>query len=159
MRTLILGLGNKLMQDDALGVLAVEALQESYHFPDDVRLVDGGTLGLDLLPQLEDVDRLLIIDALDMKSEPGSVFRLEGEDVPRAFAAKLSIHQMGVQDLLGLAELRGHLPAELVVWGAQPEAIEMGLELTPVLQQALTSVLDGVVRELKAWGQPPARAA
>lgn len=159
MQTLILGLGNKLMQDDALGVLAVEALQESYHFPDDVRLVDGGTLGLDLLPQLEDVDRLLIIDALDMKSEPGSVFRLEGEDVPRAFAAKLSIHQMGVQDLLGLAELCGHLPAELVVWGAQPEAIEMGLELTPVLQQAFASVLDGVVGELKAWGQPPARAA
>jgi len=159
MRTLILGLGNKLMQDDALGVLAVEALQESYHFPGGVRLVDGGTLGLDLLPQLEDVDRLLIIDALDMKSEPGSVFRLEGEEVPRAFAAKLSIHQMGVQDLLALAELRGHLPAELVVWGAQPEAIEMGLELTPVLRTSFEKVLDGVVGELTAWGQPPARAA
>lgn len=159
MATLVLGLGNRLMRDDALGVLAVQALLQRYSFPEEVRLVDGGTLGLDLLPQLEDVERLLIVDAMDMGAEPGSVFRLEGVEVPRAFAAKLSIHQMGVQDLLGLAELRGHLPTELVVWGAQPESIEMGLELTPVLERTFENVLDGVVRELTAWGQPPARAA
>ncbi|NIQ97312.1 MAG: hydrogenase maturation protease [Desulfuromonadales bacterium] len=159
MATLVLGLGNRLMQDDALGVLAVQALQERYRFPEEVRLVDGGTLGLDLLPQLEGVERLLIVDALEMGAEPGTVFRLEGDEVPRAFAGKLSIHQMGVQDLLGLAELRGHLPDELVVWGAQPRSIEMGLELTPVLRQGFDEVLTGVVNELAAWGQSPVRAA
>lgn len=159
MATLVLGLGNRLMQDDALGVLAVQELQQRYSFPEEVRLVDGGTLGLDLLPQLEGVERLLIVDALEMDSKPGSVFRLEGEEVPRVFAGKLSIHQMGVQDLLALAELRGHLPEKLVVWGAQPRSIEMGLDLTPDLRHSFENVLTGVVKELTDWGQPPARAA
>jgi hydrogenase maturation protease len=136
MRVLVLGLGNALMTDDAFGVRVANTLQTAFSFPVGTKVVDGGTLGLDLLPMLEGIDRLLIIDALEMGAEPGTVFRLEGEDVPRAFAHKLSVHQMGVQDLLAVAELCGHLPPELVVWGVQPGSIEMGTELTPVVAAA-----------------------
>ena len=152
MAILVLGLGNTIMSDDGFGVRAVESLSSRYRFQGDVRLLDGGTLGLDLLPHLEGVGQLLIIDALEMNATPGTVFRLEGESVPRAFASKLSVHQMGVQDLLAVAELMGHLPKELVVWGIQPENIEMGTELTPTVAAALEPVLAGVLEELRRWG-------
>jgi len=152
MATLVLGLGNTIMTDDGFGVRVVETLSSRFRFLGDVRLLDGGTLGLDLLPHLEDTERLLIIDALQMQSPPGQVFRLTGEEVPRAFASKLSVHQMGVQDLLAVSELMGHLPPELVVWGVQPESIEMGTELTPTVAAALEPVIAGVVKELQGWG-------
>ena len=69
---------------------------------------------------------ITIVDALDMRGTAGEIFRIEGEEVPRAFASKLSVHQMGLQDLLAVAELQGHVPTSLVVWGVQPECIEMG---------------------------------
>jgi hydrogenase maturation protease len=149
---LVLGLGNALMTDDAFGYRMIEALQERFHFPADVAVLDGGTLGLDLLPRLERIERLLVIDALEMGARPGAVFRLEGEEVPRAFASKLSVHQMGLQDLLAVAELQGNLPAELVVWGVQPGSIEMGLELTAPVAAAIEEAIAGVVGELRSWG-------
>jgi len=152
MGILLLGLGNLLMNDDAVGVRAIEELKQRYHFPPQVELLDGGTLGLDLLPRLEGVEKLLIIDALQMQASPGQVFRLEGEEVPRAFANKLSVHQMGLQDLLAVAELQGHLPAQLVVCGVQAESIEMGLELSKPVSAALDKLLAAVLAVLAEWG-------
>jgi hydrogenase maturation protease len=151
-RILVLGLGNALMTDDAFGHQMVNALQGRFRFPAEVTVLDGGTLGLDLLPYLEEIEGLLVIDALEMGAAPGTVFRLAGEDVPRAFAGKLSVHQMGLQDLLAVAELQGHLPAELVVWGVQPGSIEMGLELTPPVAAAMEEAIAGVAGELQEWG-------
>lgn len=152
MAILVLGIGNSLMNDDAVGVNAVEALQACYTIPAGVTIVDGGTLGLDLLPILAGVNKLLIIDAIDMGAAPGELFRLQGEDVPRALACKLSVHQMGVQDLLAVAEMQGHMPEELVVWGVQPGSVAMEMRLTPEVERALTPLLDGVIGELAGWG-------
>ncbi|MBW2473723.1 MAG: HyaD/HybD family hydrogenase maturation endopeptidase [Deltaproteobacteria bacterium] len=152
MSTLVLGLGNSIMTDDGFGVKVVNTLSSRYHFQGKIRLIDGGTLGLDLLPHLEDVQSLLIIDALDMRDKPGQLFRIEGEDVPRAFASKLSVHQMGLQDLLAVAELQGHVPTKLVVWGVQPECIEMGTDLTAIVESAVEPVVQKILNELQAWG-------
>jgi len=152
MSILVLGLGNTIMSDDGFGGRAVETLRARFTFGSGVRLEDGGTLGLDLLPMIEEAEKLLIIDALEMDARPGSVFRLEGEEVPRALASKVSVHQMGVQDLLAVAELQGNLPGELVVWGVQPQTVEMGIELSPQVAPALDKVLDGVLVDLHRWG-------
>ena len=159
MSTLVLGLGNALMTDDAFGHWMINALQGRFTFSSDVAVLDGGTLGLDLLPQLEGIERLLVIDALEMGALPGTIFRLEGEEVPRAFAGKLSVHQMGLQDLLAVAELQGNLPAELVVWGVQPDSIEVGLELTAPVAAAMDEAIAGVVGELRRWGVKLRQAA
>ena len=159
MNILVLGLGNALMSDDSLGVRAVERLQQEYRFPDGVKVVDGGTLGLYLLPFIEEADRALIIDALEMQAEPGTVFRLEGDEVPRAFASKLSVHQMGLQDLLAVADLQGYAPRELVFWGVQPASIEMKMELSPPVAAALNQLVDSVVKELDRWGVTLGKAA
>lgn len=152
MTILVLGLGNILMTDDAVGVRVVERFQQRYRCPEGVTVLDGGTLGLDLLPRLEGVGKLLIVDALEMDGEPGRTYRLEGEDVPRAFANKLSVHQMGVQDLLAVAELQGYCPPELLVWGIQPASVEMSLEMSPPVAAAVDEVVEAIVAELAAWG-------
>jgi hydrogenase maturation protease len=157
MSILVLGLGNQVMTDDALGGRVIEVLQQRFVFPDHVCLLDGGTLGLDLLPRFEGINKLLVVDALEMGAEGGTIFRLADEEVPRAFANKLSVHQMGLQDLLAVSELQGHLPPELVVWGAQSESIEMGTELSEAMAPALEKIIAAVVKELSAWGAAPLR--
>jgi hydrogenase maturation protease len=154
MSILVMGLGNLLMGDDGLGSRVISELEKYYLPSEQVHLLDGGTLGLDLLPRLEGIDNLLIIDALQMGAEPGEVFRLEGDAVPRAFANKLSVHQMGLQDLLAVSELQGHLPKELVVIGAQSAEIEMVMELSPAVGASFEKVVAAVLNELEAWGQP-----
>lgn len=152
MSILVLGLGNAVMSDDGFGPRAVAELTRKHAFPDEVTVLDGGTLGLDLLPRFEGVSRLLILDAVDMGAPPGTLFRLEGEEVPRAFATKLSVHQMGVQDLLAVAELQGNLPAELVAIGVQPGSIEVGIDFTPDVERAIPEVLRTIEEELTRWG-------
>jgi hydrogenase maturation protease len=152
MAILVLGLGNTIMTDDGFGVRVVEALLSRFRFHGEITLLDGGTLGLDLLPCLEEVERLLIVDAMEMQSPPGTVFHLEWGEVPRAFASKLSVHQVGIQELLAVSELLGHLPQDVVAWGVQPECTEMGTELTATVAAALEPVVAGVLEELRRWG-------
>jgi hydrogenase maturation protease len=155
---LVLGLGNRLMSDDAVGGLVIEALTARYRLPEGVKALDGGTLGLDLLPYLEQAGKLLIVDAVNLGVRPGTVFRLSGDEVPRAFAGKLSVHQMGLQDLLAVAELQGNLPDQVVLWGVQAGSVAPGLELTRPVAEGAERLLEGVVSELSAWGQPPSPA-
>jgi hydrogenase maturation protease len=150
--TLVLGLGNILLRDEGVGVRVIERLQQLYQFPAEVQLLDGGTLGLDLLSYVEAVDRLLIVDALELDAAPGSVARLEGDAVPATLSVKLSPHQVGVTDLLAAARLRDRCPAELVLWGAQPGAIEVGLELSPAVAAQVDVLADRALAELERWG-------
>lgn len=137
MLTLVLGLGNTIMSDDGIGPKVVRQLQEEDGLPDGVILLDGGTLGLDLLPHLEGVGQLIIVDAVETGKEPGTVVRLVGEEVPVALETKLSPHQMGLKDLLAVARLMDCLPEEIVLIGVQPQSLEMDTELTPVVSACL----------------------
>lgn len=103
--TLVLGLGNVLLQDDGLGVWAVGSLRRRYRFSPHVLLVDGGTLRLELLPLLDGVERLLLVDSVRTESAPGEIIRLDGANVPNALKVKMSPRQVGAQDLLAAAEL------------------------------------------------------
>jgi hydrogenase maturation protease len=149
---LVLGIGNLVMTDDGVGVRVIHLLQERYFFPDGVTLLDGGTLGLDLLHYLEGVTRLIVVDAVESGGPPGTLVRLMGEELNIAFRTKLSPHQMGLQDLLLVAELQGNAPAEMVLLGVQPGEIGMGIELTPEVAAQVEILVKGVLQELTAWG-------
>ena len=146
--TLILGLGNTIMSDDGIGPKVIEQLQQDKHFLDDVSLLDGGTLGLDLLPYLEEIQRLIIVDAVEIGQPAGTCVRLAGDDVPMALETKLSPHQMGMKDLLAVARLMGHLPDEILLIGVQPACLEMDTELTPAVAAALPTLVDMVKAEI-----------
>jgi hydrogenase maturation protease len=150
--TLVLGLGNILLRDEGIGVRALELLDERYEFPPEVQLLDGGTLGLNLLPYVEDADRLLVIDAVKMGGEPGTVVRLEGEEVPASLSVKISPHEMGLADVLAAAQLRGRCPSELVLVGVQPGVIDTGLELSAPVAAQVASLVEAALSQLSRWG-------
>ena len=150
--TLILGIGNLLMTDDGVSVRVIHLLRERYSFPETVTVLDGGTLGLDLLHHLEGIRRLLVVDAVETGGPPGTLVRLTGDEINIAFRTKLSPHQMGLQDLLLVAELRGFSPKEMVLLGVQPGEIGMGTELTPEVKGRMEPLKAGVLAELERWG-------
>jgi len=152
MSTLVLGIGNLVMSDDGIGVRVIQQLSARFRFPAGVALLDGGTLGLDLLPRLEGVERLLVVDAVDIGKPPGTLARLSGDDVPIVLETKVSPHQMGLKDLLAVAMLQGFAPQEMVLWGVQPEKIEMGVELSPAVAAVLDNLVQSVLLELDSWG-------
>jgi hydrogenase maturation protease len=140
------------MTDDGIGVRVIQQLADNYRFPPEVTIFDGGTLGLDLLPQLEGVDRLLIVDAVETGKAPGSLVRLTGADVQPVMETKLSPHQMGLKDLLAVAMLQGINPPEMVLLGIQPENIELGMDLSPSVAANFDTLIQKVLRELENWG-------
>ena len=149
---LILGLGNILLQDEGLGVRAVERLAARYQLPPEVQVMDGGVMGLDLLPHLEGVSHLLIADAVQSGQPPGSLVRLEGEAIPAALSLKMSMHQVGLQELLALAGFQGTLPEQVVLWGLEPASLEWGLELSAPIAAQIDALVDAAAGELRAWG-------
>lgn len=146
--TLVLGLGNTIMSDDGIGPKVIEQLQQGAGLPEGVTLLDGGTLGLDLLPFLEGIQRLIIVDAVNIGKPAGTCVRLAGDDVPMALETKLSPHQMGMKDLLAVARLMGQLPEEIVLIGVQPACLEMDTELTESVAAAIPTLLTMVQAEL-----------
>lgn len=149
---LILGLGNIILSDEGLGVRAVERLRERYRLPEHVQSLDGGTLGMLLLTYLDGVTDLLILDALAADAPPGTMLRLEGDDIQRALALKMSMHQLGLQEVLAIGTLQGNLPQRIVLWGMTPASIATGLELTPQIAAHLDTLVDAAADELRAWG-------
>jgi len=153
--TLILGIGNLLMTDDGIGVHAVQRLAAEFSFSPEVEIIDGGTLGLDLLPLLEGLERLLIIDAMETGGPPGTIRRLTGEDIPVAFETRLSPHQMGLKDLLAVSRLMGTAVPDMVLLGVQPECIGLGMELSPAVAAQLDCLIERTLQELGRWGITP----
>jgi len=143
------------MSDDGVGVRVVQYLASRYAFPAGVTVLDGGTLGLDLLPFLEGLTHLLIVDAMATGGPPGTIVRLTGDDIPIAFETKLSPHQMGLKDLLAVSLLQGNTPPETVLLGVQPESIQLGMDLSPPVEATLQTLVEMALRELAAWGNVP----
>ncbi len=148
----MIGLGSPLMGDDGLGLVALEMLRAE-GVPEGVILADGGTWGLNLLPMIEAVDRVLVIDAVHGGLTPGQVAILEREVIPRYLQTKLSPHQIDLREVLALAEFRGTLPAQMVVCGMEPESVEMRIGLSPVIQRSLADLVDAVRAQLEEWGR------
>jgi hydrogenase maturation protease len=156
--TLVIGLGNPIMADDGLGIAALERLREGWALPQSVRLVDGGTWGMNLLPLIEGAAELLLLDAIDTGQPAGELVVLSRDQVPRFLGLKLSPHQIDLREVLALAQLRGALPARLVAMGLQPARVEMFSGLSPELESRMDSLLTAVIEQLERWGHVANRA-
>ncbi|MFQ5576894.1 MAG: HyaD/HybD family hydrogenase maturation endopeptidase [Anaerolineae bacterium] len=150
--TLILGVGNLLLTDEGIGIHAIQQLQKRYHLPDGVQIIDGGTLGMDLLYYLEGVKNLLLIDAVETNGEPGTIIRLEGDNVPAHFSLKMSPHQVGVPDMLFAAKLKDMYPEHVVLLGVKPGVLNTGLDLSPPVAACLDSLVEQARQQLATWG-------
>lgn len=150
--TVVIGLGNPLMGDDGLGIAVAQRLLADWDLPDEVQVVDGGTWGLNLLPVIEDAERVLLIDAIDIGARPGTLNRVPRERLPRYLATKISPHEVDLRDVLALAELRGTLPADTTAIGLQPETVTLRDRLSPCIAERLDGLIAAVVEELQVRG-------
>lgn len=151
-RTVVLGLGSPLMGDDGLGLCAMEALRGLGAFTPEPEWIDGGTWGMNLLPFIEAADRLLLLDAIRTDAAPGTQVVLSRDALPRGLGLKLSPHQIDLQEVLALAELRGTLPVEAVAMGLEPERVELGCGLSDEVRAGLSGLVHGAAQQLAAWG-------
>ena len=153
MQTLVLGLGNLVHRDDGVGIHAIHRLQKDSRVPPGVVLIDGGTQGLSLISHISGFQRLLVIDAVDVGEQPGTLIRLEGSAVEN-LPGKPSVHQLGFADLMIALKLLGESPEEVVVIGVQPQSTDWSAELTATVRESLDGLLTVVVAQLKSWAAP-----
>jgi hydrogenase maturation protease len=142
----VLGVGNILFRDEGVGIRVIERLVEKYGFPENVSLVDGGVLGFNLLGIISDADRLIVVDAIRNGGNPGDLYRLVGDEIPKRVFAKNSLHQV---DLL---EALDRVP-ETVIIGVEPEDIStLSIELSEAIHSRIDHLVEMVLDELDQLG-------
>jgi hydrogenase maturation protease len=149
---MILGVGCILYSDEGFGVRVIETIQERYEFPDNVLVVDGGVLGINLLGVISKPNHLIVVDAIRNKGKPGDLYRLEGDAIPARIRAKNSLHQVDFLEALTLCQALDKVP-QTVILGIEPEDIEtLSTELTPTTQSKVDAIIEKVLGELKRLG-------
>ena len=149
---MIIGVGCILFSDEGFGVRVIQELEKRFEFPDNISLVDGGVLGVNLLGVISQPKHLIVVDAIRNRGNPGDLYRLEGEQIPERIRAKNSLHQVDFLEALTLCQALEHVP-ETVIVGIEPEDIDtMSTTLTPVTQQKVETVIEMVLDELKRLG-------
>ncbi|WP_029541737.1 HyaD/HybD family hydrogenase maturation endopeptidase [Selenomonas sp. AB3002] len=151
----VLGIGNVVLRDEGFGVRVAEYLDKNYIFPDNVQIVDGGVLGIELMQFVTDTQKLLIIDSINGGAEAGTTFRFANDEVLAHFQDKLSAHEVGIQDVLAALEVTGRKIPEVVVIGAQPFDLSAGVELSAGMAGLLEPMAEQALKELAAWGVVP----
>lgn len=147
---MVIGVGNTILSDDGVGVHAARLLQSDSRMPANVTILDGGTIGLELVPYASDSSRVLLLDAMDSGNVPGTLARTTGKDL-LGTAGGMSVHQLGMAELIGALFLMSNHPQEIVVLGVQPGNTDWGTTLSPKVEAALMPLVDAALAQLKFW--------
>ncbi len=153
----VLGIGNILLSDEGLGVVAVKRFAEEYEFPESVKIMDGGTLGIDLMYFLEGTEKFLVVDAVAGGKPPGTFYKIKNDDVKKYFKNKVSMHELGFQEVMALMELRGFPIKEIVILGLEPKSFATSLELSPEVEEKIPLLVEEIANQLREWGVPVRR--
>ena len=147
-KVVVVGVGNILCGDDGIGVRAAELLNLE-PLPPEVSVLDGGTIGIDILYLIEDADYAIIIDAIDGGAEPGAMFRIPWEDIAddKPEEQMTSLHDFNLVTVLSLANYLGKMP-RVVIFGVQPENIKLGDETSPAVNATLPALIQSVKKEI-----------
>ena len=147
----VLGIGNIILSDEGFGVRVVEFLKKNYEFPQNVNLIDGGTLGVELTHFIIGTKKLLIIDSIDGGAEGGKIFHLRDDEILNHFTQKISAHEIGIQDILTMLEVTGKKIPAVELIGAQPFSLDAGINLTPQMEKLLPIFAQKALEILTAW--------
>ena len=154
MRIVIFGAGNWLLSDEGFGVHVIEYLTKNYEFPDEVEIFDAGTLGLSAAYALEGADAVYIVDTVNAQGKPGEIRLYDKDDVMMLdrVPGKLSPHQLGMWEMLLLTQLRGKLPAELILFAVIPASLEPGIVLSPAVEMSVKAIAQMLITDLLSRG-------
>lgn len=147
----VLGIGNTILSDEGFGVRVVEFLKKNFIFPENVSLIDGGTLGVELQHFIVGTKKLLIIDSINGGEEPGKIFHLHDGEILKHFTQKISAHEIGIQDILTMLEITEKKIPVVELIGAQPFNLEAGTNLSPQMENLLPIFAKKTLEILQTW--------
>jgi hydrogenase maturation protease len=145
----VLGVGNLLLSDEGVGVHVVHQMMKMT-LPPGVAVIEGGVYGLALVDVVAKADRLIVIDAVRGGEAPGTIYRFGPEELSlRRDGYKMSVHEIGILEVIRLARLVGQAPQTTII-GVEPRSLETGMELSPELQAEVPRIIELVVDELES---------
>ncbi len=146
-KIVVLGIGNLLLKDEGVGIHVIEALKKET-LPENVELIDGSVSGFDLLPIVQNCDKLIVVDAVKTDDKPGSIYKFSAQDVDIKRDTPISLHDVDFFQVLEIARKFGKLPpTELIT--IVPEVIDWGMELSPALEQKVPKLKQLVKEEIE----------
>ena len=152
---LVLGIGNILMSDDGLGPYVVSLLENDPRMPPHAALVDGGTKGLELMPCFEGIEYAVIVDAvISADKPPGTLVRVGHDQLLDVLGQKMSVHEIGIVDLLNALRLLGKEPRRIELLGLVPERVDFAYGLSKTVKQRAAAVADAVCTRIEQWHTP-----
>ena len=150
----VLGLGNLMRSDDAVGMLTLQKLAEDGRLPSGIEMIEGGTLGLDLVHALYGISHLLVLDAVDTGATPGTLTRFAGQELMHLPTSK-SVHLLGLSDLINVLRLMDAPNTEIVLLGSQPKSTDWGTALTPMVEASQKELIEAALRQIAEWVRDP----
>lgn len=151
-KVLVMGIGNTLLQDDGVGVHVTELFKSSREPDSNLDILDGGTIGLSLLPEIEDADAVIIVDASEIGESPGTMRVFRNQEIDKQLSGKRrSVHEVALYDLFSAAAIRGRSPDERVLIAIQPACTEWGLEPTPEVKAAIPLACETLTTMTHRW--------
>ena len=156
---LVLGMGNILLEDEGLGIHALNRLRLLFEGSEEIEFVDGGTSGMALVDMISKRKHLLVLDAVQTGDPPGTLARMSGNGVPVYFGLKVTPHQLGLADVLASLTLMDEQPDSVTVLGLVPHSLEMSLELSDLISSNLDKLVEAAVNELRGLNFPPSASA
>ena len=151
-KVLVMGVGNTLMQDDGIGVHITELFKSEHPSDPNFSILDGGTIGLSLLPEIEDADAVIIVDASEIGERPGSMRIFRNAEIDQQLSGKKrTVHEVALSDLFSAAAIRGRCPSQRALIAIQPESTELGLEPTPDVQAVIPRACEAIDTMTRRW--------
>lgn len=151
-KILVMGVGNTLMQDDGIGIHIIETLRSSADSHPLLHFVDGGTIGLALLPEIDDALAVIVVDASELGSEPGTLRLFHNQEIDQQLSGKRrTVHEVALLDLFGAAAIRGRMPAQRALVAIQPGCTDWGTEFTPEVEAAIQPACEIINQLASEW--------
>jgi hydrogenase maturation protease len=151
-KVLVMGVGNTLLQDDGIGIHVTETLKASHDPQADYEIIDGGTIGLSLLPEIEDADAVIVIDAAEIGESPGTMRIFHNQEIDKQLSGKKkTVHEVALSDLFSAAAIRGRCPARRALIAIQPASTDLGLKPTPAVQAAIPGACAAITTMTRRW--------
>jgi len=152
MKTLILGIGNTLLSDEGVGIHVLAHLQTGV-LPEGVTLLDGGTLSFTLAASIQEADTLIVVDAANLRSPPGTLQVFLGQDMDDFLVnnRKSSVHEVGLTDLRAIALLTGHWPERRALVAIQPMVVDWGELPSAPVAAAIPAACAAIHALLEQW--------
>ena len=147
----VLGIGNLIMQDEGVGIHVIRKLEKEYNFKPEIELIDGGTSGSELYGFFENAEKMIIVDAIDFEEEPGFIGSIEKDDILKRLNTKMSMHNLGLTDVLSHVKLLDIEPSEIFLVGIQPAKIELHDELSDIIISRMDRILEVICLKLAEW--------